>query len=124
MLLENKNALVYGAGGRWAAVARAFAREGDVFLAGRTTTLEGVAAEIGGGTRRDRRGRALDEQAVEEQQERGGRREHRRLLQRISPSSRTTAVDHGRSDVTQGGSTSKLEPERGDPLTESGLPTR
>ena len=38
MLLRNRNALVYGAGGKiGAAVARAFAREGaNVFLAGRT----------------------------------------------------------------------------------------
>ena len=38
MLLENKNAVIYGAGGSiGSAVARAFAREGArVFLAGRT----------------------------------------------------------------------------------------
>jgi 3-oxoacyl-[acyl-carrier protein] reductase len=49
VLLENKNAVVYGAGGAiGAAVARAFAREGaHVFLAGRTrATLEKVASEI------------------------------------------------------------------------------
>ena len=49
MLLENRNALVYGAGGKiGAAVARAFAWEGaNVFLAGRTLApLEAVAAEI------------------------------------------------------------------------------
>lgn len=49
MLLENKNAIVYGAGGAiGGAVAREFAREGArVFLAGRTLTdLERVAADI------------------------------------------------------------------------------
>ncbi|HZK52172.1 MAG TPA: SDR family NAD(P)-dependent oxidoreductase, partial [Actinomycetota bacterium] len=49
MLLENKNAVIYGAGGSvGSAVARAFAREGaKVFLAGRTlASLDDVAAEI------------------------------------------------------------------------------
>jgi len=49
MLLENKNAVVYGAAGAvGSAVARAFAREGaHVFLAGRTAaTLEALAGEI------------------------------------------------------------------------------
>jgi len=49
MLLESKNAVVYGGGGAiGAAVARAFAREGArVFLAGRTGgSLGRVAAEI------------------------------------------------------------------------------
>jgi 3-oxoacyl-[acyl-carrier protein] reductase len=49
VLLENKNAIVYGAAGAiGAAVARAFARDGArVFLAGRTlATLEDVAADI------------------------------------------------------------------------------
>jgi 3-oxoacyl-[acyl-carrier protein] reductase len=49
MLLEGKNAVIYGAGGSvGAAVARAFAREGAaVFLAGRTpASLESVAEEI------------------------------------------------------------------------------
>ena len=49
MLLENKIALIYGAGGPiGGAVARAFAREGArVFLAGRTqATLEQVAKDI------------------------------------------------------------------------------
>lgn len=55
MLLEKKNAIVYGAGGAvGSAVALAFAREGaQVFLAGRTgTALEAVADRIrsfGGG---------------------------------------------------------------------------
>ena len=54
MLLENKNAVIYGAGGDvGSAVARAFAREGArVFLVGRTLgPLEAVAQEItqGGG---------------------------------------------------------------------------
>lgn len=50
MLLEGKNAVVYGgAGSIGGAAARAFAREGaTVHLAGRTAaTLEAVAAEIG-----------------------------------------------------------------------------
>ena len=49
MLLENKNAVIYGAGGSiGGAVARAFAREGaKVHLAGRTLeSLEEVAEEI------------------------------------------------------------------------------
>ena len=49
VLLENKNAVVYGAGGAiGAAVARAFARDGArVFLAGRTRArLDKVASEI------------------------------------------------------------------------------
>lgn len=70
MLLEKKNAIVYGAGGAvGSAVALAFAREGaEVFLAGRTiTALEEVAHRI-----RSSGGRAhlatvdvLDETAVE-----------------------------------------------------------
>ena len=62
MLLENKNAIIYGAAG-WigGAVARVFAREGArVFLAGRTReNLETVADDIiaaGGGTPHDRAG--------------------------------------------------------------------
>jgi NAD(P)-dependent dehydrogenase (short-subunit alcohol dehydrogenase family) len=49
MLLENKNAIIYGAGGSiGGAVAKEFAREGaKVFLAGRTLeSLEEVAEEI------------------------------------------------------------------------------
>ena len=49
VLLENKNAIIYGGGGSiGGAIARAFAREGTkVFLAGRTlTTLEEVAKDI------------------------------------------------------------------------------
>ena len=49
MLLEDKNAVIYGAGGSiGGAVARAFAREGArVFLAGRTrSSLETVAGDI------------------------------------------------------------------------------
>lgn len=59
MLLEDKNAVIYGAGGgSGGAVARAFAREGaDVFLTGRTRELlRAVAADVAGG-RRVRRGR-------------------------------------------------------------------
>ena len=57
MLLEDKNAVIYGGGGSiGGAVARAFAREGaSVFLAGRTeATLEQVAEDIraAGGARK------------------------------------------------------------------------
>jgi NAD(P)-dependent dehydrogenase (short-subunit alcohol dehydrogenase family) len=51
MLLEARNAIVYGGGGAiGGAVARAFAREGaHVFLAGRTqATLDAVADDIRG----------------------------------------------------------------------------
>lgn len=70
MLLENKNAVVYGAGGAiGGAVARSFASEGaNVFLAGRTlTTLDEVAGEIrsAGGSAETAQVDALDEQAVE-----------------------------------------------------------
>jgi NAD(P)-dependent dehydrogenase (short-subunit alcohol dehydrogenase family) len=71
MLLENKNAVIYGGGGSiGSAVAHAFAQEGaKVFLAGRTLqSLEKIAEEI-----RSARGRAevavldaLDERAVDE----------------------------------------------------------
>ncbi len=70
MLLEDKNAVIYGGGGSiGGAVARAFAREGArVFLAGRTlATLEEVAEEIrsAGGVAETAQVDALDEQAVE-----------------------------------------------------------
>jgi 3-oxoacyl-[acyl-carrier protein] reductase len=71
MLLEDKNAVIYGGGGAiGGAVARDFAREGaKVFLAGRTLArVEAVAEEISaaGGTAEAARVDALDEQAVEE----------------------------------------------------------
>ena len=70
MLLENKKAVIYGAGGAiGGAVARAFAREGaKVFLAGRTLAkVEAVARDIAaaGGLAEAARVDALDEQAVE-----------------------------------------------------------
>src|SRR5947209_1148315 len=70
MLLENKVAVIYGAGGPiGGAVARAFAREGArVFLAGRTlATLDTVANEIRshGGSASTIVVDALDEQAVD-----------------------------------------------------------
>ncbi len=70
MLLENKNAIIYGAGGGiGSGVARAFAREGArVFLTGRTrSTLEALAAGItaAGGAAEVAVVDALDEQAVE-----------------------------------------------------------
>jgi NAD(P)-dependent dehydrogenase (short-subunit alcohol dehydrogenase family) len=77
-LLENKTAIIYGAGGSLgSAIARTFAREGaTVHLAGRTReTLEAVAAEI-----RDAGGRAevavldaTDEAAVDAHADRVGR---------------------------------------------------
>jgi 3-oxoacyl-[acyl-carrier protein] reductase len=81
MLLENKNAVVYGGSGSvGGAVARAFAREGaKVFLAGRTlATLDKVAEEIraAGGAAETARVDALDENAVDQHAdavaERGG----------------------------------------------------
>jgi 3-oxoacyl-[acyl-carrier protein] reductase len=71
MLLENKNAVIYGAGGSvGGAVARAFAAEGArVFLAGRTLeSLEKVAGEISavGGAAEVAEVDALDEKSVEE----------------------------------------------------------
>jgi 3-oxoacyl-[acyl-carrier protein] reductase len=71
MLLESKNAVIYGGGGNiGGAVARAFAREGAmVHLAGRTPqTLERVADDIrsAGGTAETTQVDALDERAVDE----------------------------------------------------------
>lgn len=70
MLLENKNAVIYGAGGIGSEIARAFAREGArVFLAGRTLgKVETVAREIStvGGLCDAAQVDALDEQSVEE----------------------------------------------------------
>jgi 3-oxoacyl-[acyl-carrier protein] reductase len=70
MLLQNKNAVIYGAAGAiGGAVARAFAREGaTVCLAGRTlATLDAVAQEItaAGGVARIAQVDALDAEAVE-----------------------------------------------------------
>jgi 3-oxoacyl-[acyl-carrier protein] reductase len=71
MLLEHKNAVVYGgAGSVGRAVARAFANEGArVFLAGRTlATLDEVAQELSsaGGAVETAQVDALDERAVDE----------------------------------------------------------
>src|SRR5438445_419942 len=70
MLLEGKNAIIYGGSGSiGGAVARAFAHEGArVFLAGRTlTTLEKVADEIraAGGAAETAAVDALDADAVD-----------------------------------------------------------
>jgi 3-oxoacyl-[acyl-carrier protein] reductase len=70
VLLEGKNAVIYGGGGSiGGAVARAFAREGArVFLAGRTEgKLEDVAGEIraAGGDAETAVVDALDEEAVD-----------------------------------------------------------
>jgi 3-oxoacyl-[acyl-carrier protein] reductase len=70
VLLEGKNAVVYGGGGAiGGAVARAFAREGaKVFLAGRTPAkLEKVAEEVraAGGVAETAEVDALDERAVD-----------------------------------------------------------
>jgi len=71
VLLENRNAVIYGAGGQVGrAVAIAFAREGaTVHLAGRTLgRLEEVAADVrgAGGSAELAELDALDEQAVDE----------------------------------------------------------
>jgi 3-oxoacyl-[acyl-carrier protein] reductase len=71
MLLDGKNAVIYGAGGAiGGAVARAFAREGaHVYLAGRTPEpLEEIAGSIrtAGGRAETAVLDALDEQAVDE----------------------------------------------------------
>ena len=71
MLLEQKTAVIYGAGGAiGGAVARAFAREGaSVFLAGRSSSpLEALAHEItqAGGVAQPAPVDAHDTQAVEE----------------------------------------------------------
>ncbi len=61
MLLENKNAVIYGAGGAiGGTVARAFAREGaKVFLAGRTLAkIEALAGEISAAGESSRRRRS------------------------------------------------------------------
>jgi 3-oxoacyl-[acyl-carrier protein] reductase len=70
MLLEGKNAVIYGGGGAiGGAVARAFAREGaTVHLAGRTReSLEAVAEDVrsAGGAAETARVDALDEAAVD-----------------------------------------------------------
>jgi NAD(P)-dependent dehydrogenase (short-subunit alcohol dehydrogenase family) len=70
MLLEKKNAIIYGAGGGiGGGVARAFAREGArVFLAGRTgPPLEAVAADVraAGGSAEVAVLDATDERAVD-----------------------------------------------------------
>jgi NAD(P)-dependent dehydrogenase (short-subunit alcohol dehydrogenase family) len=70
MLLTNKNAVIYGAGGAiGSAIARVFAREGArVFLTGRQlASVEAVAREItaSGGSAEATQVDALDEQAVE-----------------------------------------------------------
>jgi 3-oxoacyl-[acyl-carrier protein] reductase len=71
MLLQHKNAVVYGAGGAiGGTVARAFSREGArVFLAGRTLAgVAGIAARIGaaGGVAEAAQVDALDERAIED----------------------------------------------------------
>jgi 3-oxoacyl-[acyl-carrier protein] reductase len=89
MLLEDKNAVIYGAGGSiGGAVAQAFAREGTkVFLAGRTKAkLDEVAEEIRSGRRSSGNGaaqrpRRAGRRRTRRRRGREGRR-HRRLLQR------------------------------------------
>ena len=70
MILEGKNAVIYGAGGAvGSAVARTFAQEGArVFLVGRTLAkLDAVAQDIskGGGTASTAELDAFDEKAIE-----------------------------------------------------------
>lgn len=69
MLLENKNAVIYGAGGSvGGAIARAFAREGArVFLTGRNLDAINILAKeisAAGGTAETAQVDALDEDAV------------------------------------------------------------
>src|SRR5262245_40284121 len=70
MLLENKNAVIYGGGAIGGAVARVFAREGArVFIAGRTQArLDAVAADIAaaGGMVETAQVDAFDQWAVEQ----------------------------------------------------------
>ena len=70
MLLEDRNAVIYGGGAIGGAVARDFAREGArVFLAGRTlATLDKVAEQIRStrGVAETAQVDALDERAVGE----------------------------------------------------------
>jgi 3-oxoacyl-[acyl-carrier protein] reductase len=70
MLLENKNAVIYGGGSIGGAIAQVFAREGaKVYLAGRSLeSLEEVAQHIrsDGGVVHTAQVDALDEQAVDE----------------------------------------------------------
>ncbi len=71
MLLKDKNAVIYGAGGHiGSAVARAFARDGaKVFLAGRTPAkLEALAEElsVAGGAAEAAHVDALDREAIEQ----------------------------------------------------------
>jgi 3-oxoacyl-[acyl-carrier protein] reductase len=71
VLLEDKNAVIYGGGGKvGGVVARAFAREGArIFLTGRTLkSLEEVAGQIrsAGGVAETAQVDALDERAVDE----------------------------------------------------------
>src|SRR5262245_6899047 len=70
MLLENKNAVIYGGGAIGGAVARVFAREGArVFIAGRTQArLDAVAADIAaaGGMVETAQVDAFDQRAVEQ----------------------------------------------------------
>ena len=70
LLLESKNAVIYGGGGAiGGAIAQVFAREGaSVFIAGRTQAkLEAVARDIAatGGTVETAQVDVLDQQAVE-----------------------------------------------------------
>jgi NAD(P)-dependent dehydrogenase (short-subunit alcohol dehydrogenase family) len=70
MLLKNKNAIIYGAGGAvGSTIARAYAREGArLFLVGRTLAkVEAVARDIisDGGAAEAAQVDALDEQAIE-----------------------------------------------------------
>ena len=76
MLLERKNAIIYGGGGAiGSAVARAFSREGArVYLAGRTLETLEKAAEVirgDGGQAQTAQLDALDEKAVDARGARG-----------------------------------------------------
>jgi 3-oxoacyl-[acyl-carrier protein] reductase len=94
VLLENKNAIVYGAAGAiGGAVARAYAREGaTVYLAGRTlATLNEVAADIraGGGMAETATVDAMDKAAVDAHAD-----DVARTAGRIDVSFNAVSVDH------------------------------
>jgi NAD(P)-dependent dehydrogenase (short-subunit alcohol dehydrogenase family) len=100
MLLEGKNAVIYGAGGAIGGeVARTFAREGGrVFLAGRTRDkLEAVAADItaAGGSALTPAGPGRGGIPGF----RPGRRDHRHLRQRQQRDVPQLATGHGSTTV-------------------------
>ena len=95
MLLEDKTAVIYGAGGAiGGAVARAFAREGaTVFLTGRNAArVDAVAKEIvaAGGVAETAQVDALDEQGGRGAPRGRGRGERGASTSRSTPSARAS----------------------------------